>query len=89
MPQVENGSSVLMLEYDPVEKNAFGFVVGLQEDEFGYISATCFLNTNGKHLVYTHHSARCAAFQPNNLPEKYRKTSVGTLTEFMKRYEKQ
>jgi hypothetical protein len=28
------------LEYDPVEKIAFGFVVGLQEDEFGYTSIT-------------------------------------------------
>lgn len=25
-------------EYDPVEKVAFGFVTGLHEDEFGYIS---------------------------------------------------
>ncbi len=29
-----------LLEYDPVEKIAFGFVVGLAEDELGYISLT-------------------------------------------------
>jgi hypothetical protein len=29
-----------LTEYDPVEKIAFGFVVGLAEDELGYISLT-------------------------------------------------
>jgi len=29
-----------LTEYDPVERIAFGYVVGLQEDEFGYISLT-------------------------------------------------
>jgi len=27
-----------LTEYDPVEKRAFGYVTGLQEDEFGYTS---------------------------------------------------
>ncbi len=30
----------LLTEYDPVEKIAFGYVMGLQEDEFGYVSLT-------------------------------------------------
>ncbi len=29
-----------LTEYDPAEKIAFGFVCGLQEDEFGYVSLT-------------------------------------------------
>jgi len=29
-----------LLEYDPVEKRAFGFVTGMTADEFGYISLT-------------------------------------------------
>ena len=29
-----------LLEFDPVERVAFGYVVGLQEDEYGYISLT-------------------------------------------------
>jgi hypothetical protein len=29
-----------LTEYDPVEKRAFCYVTGLQEDEFGYISLT-------------------------------------------------
>ncbi len=29
-----------LLEYDPVEKIAFGYVQGLAEDELGYISLT-------------------------------------------------
>ena len=29
-----------LTEYDPVEKIAFGYVVGMAEDEFGYISLT-------------------------------------------------
>ena len=29
-----------LLEYDPVEKIAFGYVVGLAENELGYISLT-------------------------------------------------
>jgi hypothetical protein len=29
-----------LTEYDPVEKIAFGFVVGMAEDEFGYVSLT-------------------------------------------------
>jgi hypothetical protein len=33
-------ASWFLTEYDPVEKIAFGYVVGLQEDEFGYISLT-------------------------------------------------
>jgi hypothetical protein len=33
-------ASWFLLEYDPKEKIAFGFVVGLQEDELGYISLT-------------------------------------------------
>ena len=33
-------ASWFLLEYDPVEKIAFGFVQGLAEDEFGYISLT-------------------------------------------------
>jgi hypothetical protein len=31
-------ASWFLTEYDPVEKIAFGYVVGLQEDEYGYIS---------------------------------------------------
>ena len=33
-------ASWFLLEYDPVERIAFGFVVGLAEDELGYISLT-------------------------------------------------
>jgi hypothetical protein len=33
-------ASWFLLEYDSVEKIAFGYVVGLQEDEYGYISIT-------------------------------------------------
>jgi len=29
-----------LTEYDPVEKIVFGYVVGLQEDELGYVSLT-------------------------------------------------
>ncbi|NQU63597.1 MAG: DUF2958 domain-containing protein [SAR324 cluster bacterium] len=33
-------ASWYLTEYDPVEKIAFGFVVGMQVDELGYISLT-------------------------------------------------
>ncbi len=33
-------ASWFLTEYDPVEKIAFCYVVGLQEDEFGYTSLT-------------------------------------------------
>ncbi|MBT4089587.1 MAG: DUF2958 domain-containing protein [Bacteroidetes bacterium] len=33
-------ASWFLTEYDPVEKIAFSWVQGLQEDEFGYISLT-------------------------------------------------
>ena len=31
-------ASWFLLEFDPIERIAFGYVVGLQEDEYGYIS---------------------------------------------------
>ena len=33
-------ASWYLLEYDPVEKIAFGYVTGMTEDELGYISLT-------------------------------------------------
>ncbi len=33
-------ASWFLLEYDPVEKIAFGYVTGLQADEYGYVSLT-------------------------------------------------
>ncbi len=33
-------ASWFLLEYDPVEKRAFGFVTGMVADELGYISLT-------------------------------------------------
>jgi hypothetical protein len=41
-------ASWFLFEYDPAEKIAFGYVVGLQEDEFGYISL-CVSRGTGKH----------------------------------------